>query len=423
MLIGIDASRANKNQKTGTEWYAYHLIRELAKIDNRNQYILYTDRPLRDGLVNLCSATPDSQVALPDRRGRQVLNSPHGNFRGQLLKWPWRWFWTQGRLSLAMLFNSPDVLYVPSHTLPIIHPKRSVVTIHDVGFKRQADLYSDQTDAGNRGKLLNTLARLATRGRYGASQSDYLEWSTNYILKHAAKVITISDFSKQEIADLFNADPEKLSVVHNGYNRQDYRRRSEDEVGRVLKKHGLRKPYILCVGRVEKKKNTARLIEAFAMVKVEHPDLRHRLVLIGDTAHGYGEIREIINQYELENQVILAGWVGEDDLPAIYSGAELFIFPSNYEGFGIPLLEAMACGAPMAASKAGAIPEVAGQAAIFFDPNNPADIADKIIDLILSESLRQKLVLEGGKRVSEFGWDIAARQVLEILNDLKLDKQ
>ena len=146
MIIGIDASRANRERKSGTEWYSYYLIKRLAKLDAKNQYILYTDKPLKGGLLDLICDDCDKmgEEVKTNKGGFQEIKSPHNNFKAKILKWPFNFFWTQGRLSIEMLFNKPDVLFIPAHTLPIIHPAKSVVTIHDVGFERDRRLYRQE---------------------------------------------------------------------------------------------------------------------------------------------------------------------------------------------------------------------------------------------------------------------------------------
>ena len=146
MLIGIDASRANRDHKSGTEWYAYYIIRWLAKLDSKNQYILYTDKPLKGGLLDLATSQYFAdggkiEKIKVDKKSRQEIISPHNNFKCKVLKWPFTYFWTQGRLSLEMFFQPPDVLFIPSHALPLIHPKKSIVTIHDIGFTKEKALY------------------------------------------------------------------------------------------------------------------------------------------------------------------------------------------------------------------------------------------------------------------------------------------
>ena len=163
MLIGIDASRANRKFKSGTEWYSFYIIRWLAKIDDKNQYILYTDKPLTGLMLDLISDEFNNECGYEvkyENNGWQKILSPYNNFRAKILKWPYNFLWTQGRLSLEMLLNKPDVLFIPSHTLPVIHPKNSIVTIHDVGFKRVARLYDhNKIGPDNKGgkKIINIM--------------------------------------------------------------------------------------------------------------------------------------------------------------------------------------------------------------------------------------------------------------------------
>ncbi len=421
MIIGIDASRANRRHKSGTEWYSYYLIRALARLDSRNQYILYTDTPLRDGLADL-TEEGEKHPLMPSIHvdGTQELKSPHGNFSAKVLGWRWRFLWSQGRLSLEMLFKRPDVLFVPAHALPLIHPRRSIVTIHDIGFCRDGSLYGRQrigTDSRRSHRFLNGLVRVLSRGRYGANTFDYLDWSTRFALNNAHKVIAISDFTKQELIEIYNARSERISVVHNGYNTELYKPITDHSViENVLIRYGIKTPYLFYVGRLEKKKNIAALIEAFALLKQKRgAGFDCTLCLAGDASFGFDEVKYSINEYGLERDIITTGWVQEKDLPALFGGAAGFVFPSNYEGFGIPLLQAMAMGTPIAASNIASIPEIAGDAAVLFDPSDPSDMAVALEHLLYDTKLRERLISAGYERVRLFDWERAAVSTLAVL--------
>jgi glycosyltransferase involved in cell wall biosynthesis len=419
MIIGIDASRANRSHKSGTEWYSYYLIKELAKIDSKNQYVLYSDQPLRGGLLDLTSDNP-SQDRLDfeiDKHGYQKLISPHNNFQGKVLSWPLKFFWTQGRLSWEMFTRKPDVLFVPAHALPLIHPKKSVVTIHDIGYKEDKNLYSKEK-IGYEPRAWDWLILSLTGGKHRATSLDYLDWSTNFALKSAAKIITISDFSKQEIIKHYQTDPKKIVVVHNGYNDDLFHQNYDDKkLTSVLDTYGIERPYIFYVGRLEKKKNIASLVEAFAIAKHD-PNFKHKLYLVGDASFGYDEIKYLINEFDLVGEVVTTGWVEEAHLPYIFKGADAFIFPTKYEGFGIPLLQAMAAGTPIAASDVSAIPEIAGDAALLFDPENVKDISEKILKIVKNKELKDKLRQAGLKRVSQFSWEKCAQETLKVIEKL-----
>jgi len=400
MIIGIDASRANRALRTGTEWYSFYIIQHLAAIDRENQYILYLDKEPASDLAAAVASYP--------------------NFRFQLLNWPWRYFWTLGRLSWEMLVRRPDVLFVPAHSLPLIHPRRMVNTIHDIAFIRERGVYQKRTvrSENKRSKaFLNLLVRFATRGHYESNSLDYLTWSTAYALKHAQKIIAVSNFTKKEILDVYsNRYASKIEVVHNGYPHDLYFP-IEDSPDRkhILEKYGLDQPYFLYVGRLEKKKNTPSLVEAFSMFKESHPQAEVKLVLIGNAGFGYDEVKYIIEEYNLSRSVLMPGWVIEEDLPAIFSGALAFVFPTLHEGFGIPVLQAMACGVPVLISDLPVLEEIAGEAALTFNPRDKVSIANALSDIFSNQELRLSLKIKGLAQAKQFSWEQSAKETLKVL--------
>ncbi|RLC39176.1 hypothetical protein DRH27_00345 [Candidatus Falkowbacteria bacterium] len=423
MLIGIDASRANRDHKSGTEWYSYYLIRWLAKLDSKNQYILYTDEPLKGGLIDLTTKqyikSAKEEPIKFDKNGLQIIKSPFNNFRVKILKWPSKYFWTQGRLSLEMAFRRPDVLFVPAHCLPFIHPKNSIVTIHDIAYEKEKKYY-EQEQMGPGGKksrkILNFLVKIYTLGKYKATTIDYLKWSTEYTLKHAKKIITVSNYTKKDLVELYKINANKISVVYNGYNRELYKKiNNKEKIEEILNKYGIAEPYLLYVGRIEKKKNIPSLIEAFAMMREKNFSIKEKLVLIGSASFGYDETQYQIREFDITDEIVLAGWIIEDDLPYIFNGASGFVFPSHYEGFGIPLLQAMASGIPIAASNTSSIPEVAAEAAVYFNPCDTEDMAKTMDRLINDLSLRNNLIEKGSKRIENFSWEKCARETKEII--------
>ncbi|MFH0840361.1 MAG: glycosyltransferase family 1 protein [bacterium] len=420
MIIGIDASRANRSYKSGTEWYSYYLIRELARLDDKNQYILYTDEPLKAGLSDLTSASQHKydqrgHVSF-DKDGFQIINSPHNNFKAKVLKWPFKFFWTLGGMSLEMIFNQPDVLFVPAHGLPLICPKKTIATIHDIGFKHKDKLYSKE-DVVYKSRLVHFLVSLFTLGKYVGTKSDYLDWSTNFALKHAQKIITISDFSKTELLKHYSVSEEKVKVIYNGFNQDIYKPiDDQDKIKAVLEKYVITQPYIFYIGRLEKKKNTPALIEAYALARQQ--GLEEKLCLVGEASYGYDEIKYMISEFGVQDHVIIVGWANEEDVPYIFAGARAFVFPSLYEGFGIPLLQAMACNIPICASDITSIPEIANGSALLFNPNNVYDMAEKLVCITSDEDKRAELILRGQERVKEFSWEKAATELLQEINNL-----
>ncbi len=248
---------------------------------------------------------------------------------------------------------------------------------------------------------------------------DYLYWSSNFALKRASKIITVSEFTKKEILNFYPKTKEKkITVVHNGYNSDLYKPMPNDSFSdSVLEKYGLKRPFFLYVGRLEKKKNTPSLIEALSIFKENYPDAEEKLVLIGNASFGYDEVKYVIEEFNLENEVIMPGWVDEADLPYIFSAAKAFIFPTRYEGFGIPVLQAMACGVPCAISDIEVLKEVAGDAALYFDRDDTFAMAEAIHLVAGDENIRQELVAKGLERVDNFSFEKCARETLAVLEN------
>lgn len=395
MIIGVDASRANRRYKTGTEWYSFYVIKNLAELDKENKYILYVN-----------------DLPLPEL---QEIIQTNANFSIKILKWPFNFFWTLGRLSIEMIIHRPDILFVPAHTLPLFQPRKTITTIHDIAFARERSLYYEkevplETRLGR--ILLNSFVKLITFSKYQPNSVDYLDWSTRYAFKRAKKIITVSEFTKQEILAVYpQAKADKIVAIHNGYNNELYKKIDDPErVDAILKKYGLERPYFLYVGRLEKKKNTPTLIEAFALFKEKNPGANHTLVLIGSASYGFDEVKYIIEEFNLNKEVIMPGWVEEYDLPYIYNGAVAFIFPTKHEGFGIPVIQSLACGLPTAVSDIPVLREVAGDSVLYFNPRARRDIRRAMESLIMDQELRGKLIKQGYLKAQEFSWRKCAEE-------------
>jgi glycosyltransferase involved in cell wall biosynthesis len=269
-------------------------------------------------------------------------------------------------------------------------------------------------------RLLQSFVRFLTFGRYRASSLDYLRWSTIYALKKATVIITVSEFTKQEI--LFNypwAKAAKIKAVHNGYPDEYRQLEAGAPMTAILNKYGLEKPFILYVGRLEKKKNTPFLIEAFSIMRENNPSLQEKLVLIGNASYGYDEVKYVIEEFDLNKEVIMPGWVEEADLPLIFNAATAFVFPTKYEGFGIPVLQALACGLPTAVSDIPVLHEVAGESVIYFNQDDRNDLARALALIVSDQNLRAKLAQNGPEQAKKFSWQQCARETLAVIENLK----
>ena len=232
-------------------------------------------------------------------------------------------------------------------------------------------------------------------------------------IKKSDKIITVSETTKNDIIKRFKVPEDKISIIHLGLSTVFRRTINTD----ILLKYGITKKYILFVGNIEPKKNLVRLLKAYYEV-VCTKNITHQLVIAGKKAWKYKEVFRTVHSLKLQNKVIFTGYFPEKDLPALYSMADLFVFPSIYEGFGIPPLEAMACEIPVLASNTGALPEITGGNCLMVDPYNVNDIANGIHHLLTNENLRREYIVKGKKWVKQFTWERAARMTMKIYEEV-----
>lgn len=374
ITIGIDASRANVLQRTGTEWYCFYLLQEFAKQYDPAQHkvILYVKEPL---VADLQTLPKDWEV--------------------RVLRWPPKLMWTQLRLSLAMLWpwRRPDLLFIPAHTIPLIHPKRTVYVAHDLGFERDASFYANNYIGG---KVMHALIKLVTLGRYGTTELDYHRWSMRYAVQHASRIITISQFTKQELQACYPVTDDRIAVVYNGYDQARFvpKETSSADV-----------PYLFYVGRIERKKNIDHLLQAFQILKNKY-QLPHQLWLAGNLGFGFESL-------QASADVKLLGYVTAEELPGLMQRAAVFVFPSNYEGFGIPVIEALACGTKVACSDLPPLREIGGSACWYYDQTQPEIMAKVIAEAVMADKVaaRQRSL----EQVKQFSWERCGQETWQVL--------
>ena len=363
MLIGIDASRSVAQERTGTENYSLNLIRYLLALESDHHYRLYFNR-------------------LPSRESRIT------NHELRIMHFPR--LWTHLRLSWEMARRPPDLLFVPAHVLPVVHPRRSVVTVHDLGYLYYPEAHS----------LLDRL---------------YLDLSTRYNARAATHLVADSSATKRDLIERYGTAPDKITVVYPGYDDTVFQPvRDEKAIGAVKAKYGIAGDYILFVGTLQPRKNLTRLIEAYWKLKVGS----WKLVIAGKKGWLYREIFQQVEKLGLEGKVVFTGYVPEGDLPALLSGARLFVFPSLYEGFGLPVLEALACGIPVVCSNVSSLPEVAGDAAVLVDPLDVEEMTAALERGLRDEELRAELIERGFQQVGKFSWERCARETLNVLESI-----
>lgn len=362
-IIDIDASRVTMNQRTGTERYSYEVIAALDRIAPADvSFRLYTN----GGCERLPPLSPRTTV--------RDIRLPR--------------LWTHLRLGPTSWLARPHVLFVPAHVIPIIHPP-TVVTIHDVGYRVFPDTHT------NRRRL-------------------ELELTTRWSVRAARHVLTVSQATKRDLVSWYGVDPERITVTHLGLSEIFKPPTDQYLIKDVQARYGLQeRSYLMYVGTVQPRKNLTRVIEALAITLAAGYEVD--LVIAGKRGWLSTPIEQRAQELGITHRIHFIGYVPEQELPALLAGALCFVFPSLYEGFGMPVIEAMACGTPVITSTSSALPEVAGDAALLVDPLDTNAIAAAIMQLIDQATLRETLRRRGLDRARLFTWEACAKKTLEVL--------
>lgn len=371
MIIGVDAgclSVENESLKVGIYHASLSLLKNLSKLDKKNKYLLYSFSPFSSKVLAQFGSNMENLVLSPRR------------------------FWSSLRLSLEFLLRKPDIFLGLSQALPLFHPLKTIIFVHDLAFEHYPKHYR------------NSFSKLSRQTRYATFCAD--------------KIVAVSQSTKDDLINLYSLDPAKIEVIYHGvdpiFSPQDGK-----EIKKIRRKYNLKKPFFLFLGSLKPIKNVPSLIEAFAMFlrEIKKP---YQLVLAGSKYWLDQEIIRRIKKFELSKEVLILGYLPIKDLPAMYSAAFAFVSPSFYEGFGMPILEAMACGTPVVTSDISSMPEVAGNAAILVDPYNIGEIKLALYKMATDKNLHSELRVKALARAKNFSWKIAAQKVLNKFTRLRL---
>jgi glycosyltransferase involved in cell wall biosynthesis len=353
--IAIDASRCTARRITGTENYAIQLIRELIRQNTQHQLTLY----FRD--------TPQPE-----------LFPPSGLVRFRII--PFRRAWTHLRFAAALWHDKPDVTFVPAHTLPLVFPGRAVVTVHDLGYRYFPDAHP-------------------TRQRL------YLDWTTRYSASRAAIILADSQATAHDLTTFYGTPANKIRVVYPGVEKP-----LVDSTVDIRQKYNLPDRYFLFIGTLQPRKNIARIVQTYKLWKQKHPDDSAGLVLAG----GKGWLYDPAWVNDTQG-VFLPGYIDEADKGTLYANALALVFPTLYEGFGFPVIEAMHSGTPVITSNTSSLPELTGDAGLLVDPLNVTEIATTMGKISDDETLAQTLRQRGYMQAARFTWQQAAKQAMMAL--------
>jgi len=366
MRIAIDIRRL---ADFGVGTYIRNLVRTLARLDAANEYVLVARQDDGRELGELPANFETTPAPYPDGSRRNHL-----------------------QFHFLLREKAVDLLHVPHLGVPLLVPCRYVVTVHDL-----AD-FLFPTESGFRRSVHRYLAQRALNG--------------------AARIMAVSRATRLDLAEFFSIPPQRIEVVHNAIDERFSLPCRYEEKKRVLERYGVNYPFALYTGNVKRQKNLSRMIEAFAVLKGElreHPVYAElKLIVIGDEMSKHPDLRRTVVKTRIQQDVRFLGFVPIDVLRVFYSSAEVFVFPSLYEGFGLPPLEAMAQGTPVVVSNVSSLPEVVGNAALMVNPDNIFDIARGIKRVLLDLDTRELLRERGMQQVKNYSWDRSVRRVLEI---------
>lgn len=376
MHIGVDARILTKEKKVGLGNYCLNLLKYLARIDFDNKYTLCVDKPIEESFIE------------NERFNVKVLNL------GWLGRWhPWLWQLTSWPMEL--LFHPPDILFSPIGAFCWYRPCKFVVMIHDVSFQISKDFFTTK---------IRAIWKISPN-------------SASHSARHADMIIVPSQSTKTDVVRFYGVNPEKITVIYEGYDEEVYKPQDNPApIEEVKREYNIPGKYILYVGTLEPRKNIPRLVEAFHSLKKE--GVEHKLVVAGKLGWLYKDIFTTVTRLNLENEVIFTGYIPQKELPILMGGAEVFAYPSLYEGFGLPPLEAMACGTPVIVSSTSSLPEVVGDAGILVDPYNTGEIAQAMYQVISDEGLRQQIRQRGLNRAKMFSWEKTAQQTLKVFESV-----
>ncbi len=373
--IGIDANEANSDRRVGIGQYAYHLLKnihEFIRDDKNIQINIYLKNH------------PKKDLPTVTNNWKYLVFGP-------------KFLWTQLALPVRLILeeDKPKVFFSPTHYAPRFCPCSRAISVMDLSYLQYPEMF-----------LKKDLWQLKN-------------W-TSYSVRKSQKIFTISKFSKEEIISNFKVNEDKIIVTYPGYDKELFKPLNDSkklvETNIFLKKlYGIRGKFILYVGTIQPRKNILNLVKAFDELKKDSKNSNLQLIIVGKRGWLYEEIIDKINKYNFKKDIIMSDYISDDTLIKLYQCAICLVLPSYYEGFGLPVIEAMACGCPVAVSNTSSLPEIVGDAGLTFYPDNIQDITAKLELLISNEAVRRHYIQTGLLHVKKYDFKNCAKKTLEVL--------
>lgn len=368
MKIAIQAADLDAKRIDGTRVYILNLLKNFGKLDNSSKFFIYHKEAFNPELE-------------PPR---------YANYK--IKEIPFSFWWTQLRFAFEIWKDKPNVLWMPMQTLPFFKRRKlkTVITIHDLAFKYFPEYFTSKD-----------LRRL--------------NFFSDYAIENSDKIIAVSGSTKQDILKFYpKIKKDKIKVIYHGCDETNFAKdRNMEKEKKLLDKLGINKKYLLYVGAIQPRKNLQTLVDAFEKVKKENSDLQ--LVLGGEKAWMSDGVLNSVENSSFKNDIIITHRLGFEDIGDLMRGAEIFIFPSYYEGFGLPVLEAFAAKVPVITSKNSSLTEVGGNGALYFDAASSDELTEKIKKVLDDKNLRNDMIKRGQDQLRNFSWIKCARETLEYL--------
>lgn len=375
MRVAIDF-RSTIGQPAGIGRFTNNLVKQIALLDTRNNYVLYSFYPIK----------PAREI------GELIKKHPNFSLKtnpvpGRIMRYLWDYF----KIPIEFSIGEVDIIHIMDFLIPKIRKAKLIVTIHDISSILFPQWHTRYTKRWVRNRI--HLAK-----------------------EKADRIIVDSIHTKKDLVQTLGVSEDLITVIYGGVGEQFQPIKDQEILKRVKKRCRIRDKYLLFLGTLEPRKNIPGLIRAFHKIKNRFSD--YQLVIAGKKGWKFQEIFKTVEELKLEDRVIFTGYLPEEDIPSLYSGAELFVYPTLYEGFGFPPLEDMACGTPVITSNLSSLPEVVGEAGILIDPNDIDELSQAMESVLSDENLKRELRAKGLRQAAKFSWEKCAQETLKVYQEV-----